>query len=212
MSERRRILVVIDADSTLLADEAIELLAEEAGTRDEVAAVTARAMAGELDFAASLASRVATLRGLPVARLGAVRERMHPNPGAEELIAAVHAANGVIGVVSGGFAELLEPIAERLGLDACRANRLEVADGLLTGRVTGPIVDAQAKADALVEWAERWGMPLASTIAIGDGANDLLMMERAGLSVAFCAKPMVRAAADVAVGSADLSELAALVA
>ncbi|HEY9324487.1 MAG TPA: phosphoserine phosphatase SerB [Agromyces sp.] len=198
-------LVVLDADSTLIREEAIELLAEAAGTLEHVAAVTERAMRGELDFAASLRERVATLAGLEVAVLAGARERMTPTPGVQELIDGVHAAGGRVGVVSGGFHELLDPLAERLGLDFCRANRLEVADGRLTGRVDGPIVDAAAKATALAEWADASGIPIARTVAVGDGANDLQMLDRAALGIAFCAKPIVRAQADLVVDRPDLS-------
>ncbi|MRG58450.1 phosphoserine phosphatase SerB [Agromyces sp. CFH 90414] len=200
-------LVVLDADSTLIREEAIELLADEAGSLEHVAAVTERAMRGELDFAASLRERVATLRGVDIAVLPRVRERMTPTPGIEALVRGVHAAGGRVGVVSGGFHELLDPLAERLGLDFCRANRLAVDGDRLTGEVEGPIIDADAKAAALAEWAEASGIPLASTVAVGDGANDLRMLARAALGVAFCAKPIVRAEADLAIDRPDLSSV-----
>ncbi|WP_430646459.1 phosphoserine phosphatase SerB [Agromyces sp. GXS1127] len=204
------LLVVLDADSTLIREEAIELLAEAAGSLEHVAAVTERAMRGELDFAASLRERVATLAGLPVAEVLAARDRLTPTPGVQELIDGVHAAGGRVGVVSGGFHELLDPLAERLGLDFCRANRLEVADERLTGRVLGDIVDAEAKRRSLEEWAAASGTPHSRTIAVGDGANDLRMLDRAALGVAFCAKPVVRAQADVAIDRVDLSDVLAL--
>lgn len=203
-------LVVLDADSTLIREEAIELLADAAGSLALVAAVTERAMRGELDFAASLRERVATLAGLDVAVFEQVRLQMTPTPGAQELIDGVHAAGGRIGVVSGGFHELLDPLAARLGLDFCRANRLGVADGRLTGRVDGPIVDAHAKATSLDEWAEASGIRHDHTVAVGDGANDLEMLGRAALGVAFCAKPVVRERADVAIDRPDLSQVLAL--
>ncbi|ANJ27007.1 phosphoserine phosphatase SerB [Agromyces aureus] len=203
-------LVVLDADSTLIREEAIELLAEAAGSLPLVAEVTERAMRGELDFAASLRERVATLAGLGVDDLAHARTRMTPTPGVQELIDGVHAVGGVVGVVSGGFHELLDPLAERLGLDFCRANRLELDGGRLTGRVDGPIVDAEAKAVALEEWAAAASVPLKYTVAIGDGANDLRMLAKAGLGVAFCAKPVVRAQADVAITTPDLSQALAL--
>lgn len=204
------LLVVLDADSTLIREEAIELLAEAAGSLEHVAAVTERAMRGELDFAASLRERVATLAGLPVAEVAAARSRLTPTPGVHELIDGVHAAGGRVGVVSGGFHELLDPLAERLGLDYCRANRLEVDGDRLTGRVLGDIVDAESKRRALEEWAAASGAPLSRTIAVGDGANDLRMLDRAALGVAFCAKPVVRAQADVAIDRVDLSGVLAL--
>ena len=199
------LLVVLDADSTLIREEAIELLADAAGSLELVAEVTERAMRGELDFAASLRERVATLEGLDVVELERARARMTPTPGVHELIEGVHAAGGRVGVVSGGFHELLDPLAERLGLDFCRANRLEVRDDRLTGRVDGPIVDAKAKAAALEEWAAASGIPLERTVAVGDGANDLQMLGRARLGIAFCAKPVVRRQADVAIDAPDLS-------
>lgn len=201
------VLVVLDADSTLLQDEVIELLAEEAGSRTEVAEITERAMRGELDFEASLRERVRTLAGLPASVFQHVGERIRVTEGVPELVEGVHAAGGVVGVVSGGFHELLDPIGERLGLDHWRANRLVVQDGALTGEVDGPVVDAAAKAQALLFWAAAAGVHLRQTVAIGDGANDLRMMAEAGLAVAFNAKPKVRAEADVVIDRPDLSQI-----
>ena len=192
-------LVVLDCDSTTIQDEVIELLADAAGTRELVAEVTERAMRGELDFAESLAERVATLRGTPEAVFGQAYARVRLSPGIRELIAAVHERGGKVGVVSGGFHEVLDPIAEDLGLDFWRANRLEVADGALTGRTVGPVIDAEAKALALAEWAEASGIPLSATVAIGDGANDLKMMAVAAIGVGYNAKPIVREQADVSI-------------
>jgi phosphoserine phosphatase len=202
-----RFLIVLDVDSTLIEDEVIELLADAAGSRERVEDVTSRAMAGELDFAASLAERVATLEGLPESVFAEVRSRITPTRGVRELLDGVHAAGGLVGVVSGGFHETLDPLADDLGLDFRRANRLEVRDGQLTGRVSGPVIDAHAKAVALRAWAEEAQVGLAHTVAVGDGANDLEMMAVAGLSVAFNAKPRVRERADVVVGTNDLSQL-----
>jgi phosphoserine phosphatase len=202
-----RFLVVLDVDSTLIEDEVIELLADAAGSRDAVAEITFRAMNGELDFAESLRERVATLEGLPDSVFADVADRVTVTQGVPELIAAVQAAGGKIAVVSGGFHEIIDPLAERLGLDHWRANRLEVADGVLTGRVLPPIVDAAAKAEALQEWADAAGLPLTQTLAVGDGANDLPMMALAGLSVGFDAKAPVRDVADVLLDARDLSML-----
>jgi phosphoserine phosphatase len=204
-----RFLVVLDADSTLLEDEVIELLADSAGTRPRVQAITERAMRGEIDFAESLRERVGTLAGLPTDVFRRAQEAVRVTRGADELVRGVHAAGGTVGVVSGGFHEVLDPFAARLGLDHCRANRLEVTDGVLTGRVLGDVVDAAAKAAALREWAAADGVDLVRTVAVGDGANDLEMMRVAGLSVAFDAKPRVRAQADVAVVDRDLSPVLA---
>lgn len=202
-----RFLVVLDVDSTLIEDEVIELLADAAGSREAVAEVTFRAMNGELDFAESLRERVATLAGLPESVFAEVGARVTVTPGVPELIAGVHAAGGQVAVVSGGFHEIIDPLAERLGLDHWRANRLEVADGVLTGRVVPPVIDAAAKAEALQEWADTAGIPIAQTLAVGDGANDLPMMALAGLSVGFDAKAPVRDVADVLLDARDLSML-----
>ena len=195
----------MDVDSTLIQDEVIELLADFAGTREHVAAVTERAMRGELDFAESLRERVATLAGLPVEVLERAKAQIRLSEGAKELISAVHAAGGRVGAVSGGFSQILEPLANELSLDYNRANELEIVDGKLTGRVLGAIVDRKAKADALIEWAHDFGISPNEVAAIGDGANDLDMFEVAGISFAYNAKPMVREAADVAIDSPDLS-------
>lgn len=200
-----RFLVVLDADSTLIRNEVIELLADEAGRRDEVQAATEAAMRGEVDFAASLRSRVAALEGVPVSAFERVRGRIEPTPGVRDLTTAVHERGGVVGVVSGGFHEILDDIAPRLGVDRWRANRLELADGALSGRVDGEIVDGAAKASSLQEWASELGVPAHATIAIGDGANDLPMMAVAGLGLAFNAKPAVREAASLVIGPQDLS-------
>lgn len=203
---RVRPLVVLDCDSTTIQDEVIELLADVAGTRELVAEVTERAMRGELDFAESLRERVATLAGTPESVFADAYSRVRPSLGIDELVAAVHGRGGVVGVVSGGFHEVLDPLAADLRLDRWRANRLEVIDGALTGRVTGPIIDAAAKAAALREWADEAGIPLSATVAIGDGANDLEMMAVAALSVGFNPKPVVRERADVTIED-DLAQV-----
>lgn len=200
-----RFLVVLDADSTLLQDEVIELIADEAGRRAEVQAATEAAMRGEIDFATSLRSRVAALQSVPLEAFERVRARVRPTVGVTELTAAVHARGGVVGVVSGGFHEVLDHIAPGLGVDRWRANRLGVVDGALSGLVEGEIVDAEAKASSLREWADELGVPVSRTIAIGDGANDLRMMDAAGLGIAFNAKPAVRAAANLVIDPQDLS-------
>lgn len=198
-------LVVFDVDSTLIEDEVIELLAEVAGKRAEVAAVTERAMAGELDFAESLIARVATLQGLPESVFADVQQRIQITLGAKETIRAIQAAGGKVGAVSGGFNQLLTPLAAELNLDYARANQLEVVDGVLTGKVLGAIIDRSAKAAALREWSKDSG--LTRTVAVGDGANDLEMMALAELGVAFNAKPVVREKADVILEGKDLRGL-----
>lgn len=202
-----RFLVVLDADSTLIRNEVIELIADEAGRGPEVAAATEAAMRGEVDFATSLRSRVEALRGVPISAFARVLARIEPTPGVEALVARAHERGGRVAVVSGGFHEILDIVAPRLGVDVWRANRLRTADDVLTGAVDGPIIDAAAKAAALREWAGAAGVPLSRTIAIGDGANDLAMMSAAGLGVAFNAKPTVRERADVVIGAVDLAEV-----
>ena len=202
-----KFLVVFDVDSTLIEDEVIELLADVAGKRAEVAAITERAMAGELDFASSLIERVQALAGLPESVFEDVFKRITVTRGAKELIDAIHAAGGRVGAVSGGFNQVLAPLAELLSLDFARANELEVADGKLTGKVVGKIVDRTEKKNALLEWAKLAGFEVAQTVAVGDGANDLEMMQAAGLSIAFNAKPIVRDQADLVIEKHDLSQL-----
>ena len=202
-----RFLVVLDVDSTLIENEVIELLAEQAGSLAEVSAITFRAMNGELDFESSLRSRVATLRGLPESVFDTVGRRVVVTDGVPAMIAGVRAAGGRVGVVSGGFHEVVDPVADRIGLDYRRANRLEVVDGKLTGDLTGPIIDAEAKAATLREWADDFGVPLSQTVAVGDGANDLPMMAITGLAVGFDAKAPVRDEANVIMDRRDLSQL-----
>ncbi|TFC22544.1 phosphoserine phosphatase SerB [Cryobacterium glucosi] len=207
MTRPTRFLVVLDSDSTLIENEVIELLADAAGSLELVAAVTEQAMRGEIDFAESLRARVKTLAGLPESVFTDVGLLVRPTPGVHELIAGLHAHGSRIGVVSGGFHEVLDPLAESLGIDHWRANRLEVVGGHLTGNLFGPIIDATAKADTLQEWAAELGVALPQTVAVGDGANDLKMMHVAGLGIAFNAKPLVRAQADVAIDICDLSQV-----
>lgn len=198
-------LVVFDVDSTLIEDEVIELLADVAGKRADVAEVTDRAMRGELDFAESLVQRVATLAGLPESVFESVLSRVRITSGAKETIRAIQANGGKVGAVSGGFTQLLTPLAKELNLDFHRANELEVVDGKLTGKVIGDIIDKNAKANALTDWSKQTG--LDKTVAVGDGANDLAMMAIAGLGVAFNAKPIVKEQADVVLKGNDLREL-----
>lgn len=200
-------LVVVDGDSTLTTSEAIDLLAEAAGSGAQVAELTERAMHGELDFESALVQRVATLKGLPQSALAEVATQINATPGADLLVAQMHAWNGKVAVVSGGFHELIDPLATRLGLDAVAANRLDVAEGRLTGRLQGPIIDARAKTAALLGWAGQFAVPPALTMAAGDGANDLDMIAHAGVGVAFQAKPAVVDQADAVVGLPRLDAL-----
>ena len=198
-------LLVMDVDSTLIEQEVIELLAESAGTRERVAGITARAMRGELDFAASLRERVATLTGMDEAVFADVLSRVQLTPGAEALICDLRERGCRVGVVSGGFEEVVRPLAEKLGLDHAAANRLEVEEGVLTGRVVGRIVDREVKTQCLRAWASADGVDMERTVAVGDGANDLGMIAAAGLGVAFCAKPIVVESAPAAVHVRDLT-------
>ncbi len=202
-----RFLVVLDVDSTLIENEVIELLAAEAGSLAEVEEITFRAMNGELDFEESLRARVATLAGLPESVFLAVGEHVRVTQGVPEMIAGVRAAGGRVGVVSGGFHEVLDPVAAALGLDYWRANRLAVENGVLTGGLEGPIIDAEAKATTLREWASDSNVPLSATVAVGDGANDLPMMAISGLAVGFDAKAPVRDLAGVLIDVRDLSQV-----
>ncbi len=198
LARRSKRLIVLDVDSTLVRGEVIDELAARAGRAAEVAAITAAAMNGELDFAESLRARVATLAGLPVEVLDEVREALVLTPGARTLIRTLQRLGFRCGIVSGGFTQITDPLAESLGLDFAAANTLEVADGQLTGGLVGEIVDRPGKARALARFAEQYGIPLEQTVAVGDGANDLDMLNAAGLGIAFNAKPVVREQAHAA--------------
>ncbi|HEY6794984.1 MAG TPA: phosphoserine phosphatase SerB [Kineosporiaceae bacterium] len=199
LARRGRRLVVMDVDSTLIQDEVIELLADRAGRGAEVATATERAMRGELDFAASLHQRVACLAGLPATVLTEVRDAVRLTPGARTLCRTLRRLGFTLALVSGGFIEVVAPLAATLGVHHAHANRLEAVDGVLTGRVVGEVVDRAGKAAALRRFAAAENLPLSRTVAIGDGANDLDMLADAGLGIAFNAKPVVRAQADAAV-------------
>jgi phosphoserine phosphatase len=204
-----QLLVVLDVDSTLTQDEGIDLIAEQVseGVAREVAAITGSAMRGELDFEESLRRRVAALQGTPESAVHLASGRVRLNEGARALVDTLHATGHLVGAVSGGFHTMIDPLAEDLGLDFHRANRLEVSQGLLTGKLVGPLIDARAKATTLAEWAKSTGIPQQRTVAIGDGGNDVEMLAWAGLGVAYMAKPVARAAADVALDTPDLSQV-----
>ncbi len=205
-----KFLVVFDVDSTLIEDEAIELLAEYAGTREMVSEITERAMRGELDFAQSLRERVATLKGLDESILQQVAQELRPTKGARELIDEIRKRGGKSAAVSGGFIQLLGPVKQKIGFDLQHANTLEVLDGKLTGKVSGEIVDKAVKAQMLMKWAAELHVNPENTIAVGDGANDIAMMEAAGLSIAFDAKPIVREKAKVSLNKRDLAQIIGL--
>jgi phosphoserine phosphatase len=199
LSRRAKRLIVMDVDSTLVQGEVIELLAERAGVLGEVAEVTAAAMRGELDFADALRRRVRLLAGLPVAALDEVGRNVTLTAGARTLVRTLKRLDYRLAIVSGGFTQITDHIVDDLGIDYAAANTAAVADGRLTGDLVEPILDRAGKGDAMARFAEQAGVPLAQTVAIGDGANDLDMIARAGLGVAFNAKPLVRDAADTAV-------------
>ena len=198
LGRRAKRLIVMDADSTLLKGEVIDRLADRLGMGERVAAITEAAMSGELDFASALSERVALLEGLPLEELVAVSEELELMPGARTLVRTLHRLGFKTAVVSGGFLEVLRPLLDELGIERAAANSLEVVDGRLTGRLAGPIIDRAGKAEALAGFAAELGIPVAQTIAVGDGANDIDMLGAAGLGIAFNARPIVREAADTA--------------
>jgi phosphoserine phosphatase len=198
LTRRAKRLVVFDVDSTLIQGEVIEMLAVHAGCEDEVREVTEAAMRGDLDFAQSLERRVACLAGLPESVLDEVADSLQLMPGARTTVRTLKRLGFRCGIVSGGFSQIIERLADDLGLDFHVANELEIVDGKLTGRVLGDIVDRAGKAAALRRFAARFNVPLAQCVAIGDGANDIDMLTTAGLGVAFNAKPALREVADTA--------------
>lgn len=201
------ILVVMDVDSTLIQQEIIELLADYAGVMPEVREITEQAMSGNLDFRQSLERRVGLLEGLSDEIFQWLKPQIELTPGVQELIAAVHRLDGKIGAVSGGFSQVLEPLANEIGLDYWMANSLEVRDAKLTGSLVGSVIDAEAKATALKSWATESGISLEKTIAIGDGANDIPMLKCAGYAVAFRPKPVLRQYADLVIEENSLISL-----
>ena len=198
---------MMDVDSTLIQQEVIELLADYAGVMPEVRTITEQAMSGKLDFKQALEKRVSLLDGLSDEIFQWLKPKIELTPGVPELIAAVHRLGGKIGAVSGGFSQVLEPLADEIGLDYWMANNLEVLSGKLTGSMVGPIIDAEAKATALKRWAADSGIELEQTIAIGDGANDIQMLQCAGYAVAFRPKPVLRQYADLVIEENSLFSL-----
>ena len=198
LHRRAKRLIVMDADSTLLQGEVIDQLAAHAGLEERVAAITEAAMAGELDFAQALEQRVALLAGLPASVLDEVRENLQLMPGARTLLRTLRRLGYQAAVVSGGFLPVIAPLMEELGITMVAANNLEIVDGILTGKVEGPIVDRAGKVAALRSFANQAGVAVGQTVAIGDGANDIDMLGAAGLGIAFNARPVVREAADTA--------------
>ncbi len=206
-----RWLVALDMDSTFIQQEVIDMLAAQAGVEAEVAAVTERAMQGEIDFSESLALRVSKLAGLKAEDIAAVQNMLTLSPGAKELVENLHKRGHLVAIFSGGFLNVIEPLLTSLKVDFFTANTLEVVDGALTGRTLGPIIDAQAKADHLEKFAESQGISIENTIAVGDGANDVLMMERAGIGVAYNGKPKAISAADYSFTNESLVRILQLI-
>ena len=204
---RAKRIVLLDMDSTLIQQEVIDLLAERCGVGAEVAAITQSAMRGELDFTESLTARVKLLAGANAEILESVKAGITLTPGARTLIRTLHKLGHKVGVVSGGFLDVIEPLLKELEIDFYSANKLEITDGKLTGNVIGSIIDKNGKALALREFASAENVNLSQTIAIGDGANDLGMLELAGLGIAFNAKPAVRAAANSSINSPYLDSV-----
>lgn len=200
----RRKLLVLDMDSTFIQQEVIDLLAAKAGVQDHVAQITERAMRGEIDFASSLRERVSLLEGLPDSVIGEVAQELRISVGAGVLVETFHRAECTVGIVSGGFRQVLEPLMAKHEIDHYLANELEIADGRLTGRILGPVVDASVKASMLRAWAESDGISPDQTIAVGDGANDLQLLEAAAVGIAFNAKPVLREAADAQINIPNL--------
>jgi len=207
LQRRAKKLVVLDVDSTLIQQEVIELLAEHAGVRPKVKEITDRAMNGEIDFAQALQERVQLLSGLSEKIIDEVRAQITLTPGARTLIRTLKKLHHKVGIVSGGFTEVITPIAQELGIDFIAANHLEIRDGKLTGKTKGDIIDRAGKANALRKFAALADVDLADTVAIGDGANDLDMIALAGLGIAFNAKPLVRASADTSVNTPYLDSV-----
>jgi phosphoserine phosphatase len=199
LSRRAKRLIVFDVDSTLIQGEVIEMLADRVGAHAAVAEITEAAMRGELDFAESLHRRVATLAGMPASVLDDVADQIELTPGARTTIRTLRRLGFHCGIVSGGFRQVIEPLAHELMMDFVAANELEIVDGKLTGRVVGNIIDRPGKAKALRDFAQQAGVPMEQTVAVGDGANDIDMLAAAGLGVAFNAKPALREVADASI-------------
>ena len=197
-------LVLLDVDSTLIQEEVIELLANKAGAGAEVARITAAAMSGQIEFAAALDARVKLLTGLPETVLEEVRQEITLTAGARELISALQKLGHQVGIVSGGFIDVIEPLAKELNIDFIRANKLEIIEGKLTGRLEGSVIDRAGKAQALRDFAKISDVEIAETVAIGDGANDIDMLKIAGIGIAFNAKPILQSVADISLNTPNL--------
>ena len=203
----RKFLVVLDVDSTMIEQEVVELLAERVGLKDQVKLLTDQAMAGQIDFREALIKRVALLKGLSAEVFQDLLDEIRVTEGVKELVSAVQNAGGLVGAISGGFSQILGPLADRLGLDFFAANNLEVIDGVLTGNINGDIVDAALKAETLLRWADENGFDVTETVAVGDGANDIEMLKASGFAVAFRPKDVLRNHADLIIEGDSLEPL-----
>ena len=204
-------LCVMDVDGTLILEEVIDLLGREAGCEEEISKITRLAMQGKMDFETSLRERVALLKGLPVAVFETVIKSVHLSQNAKEFISILQNNGILVGLVSGGFSPVVEALAESLDIHYFLANQLEVKDGFLTGRLAGEIVTPRIKQATLEKWKEKLELPRERTIAIGDGANDILMLKSAGLGIAFCAKEVVKKEIACHVDKRDFFEVLPLI-
>ena len=204
-------LCVMDVDGTLILEEVIDLLGKEAGREGEISQITSRAMRGELDFESSLRKRVSLLEGLPVSVFDKVFNTIHLTSNAQEFISILQKNGILVGLVSGGFTPIVERLAKSLGIPYFTANQLEVKDGLLTGKLIGEIISPQVKKETLEQWREKLKLPREKTVAIGDGANDLLMLKSAGLGIAFCAKEVLKKEIQNHVDKRDFLEVLPLI-
>ena len=200
-------LFVMDVDGTLILEEVIDLLGREAGFEEEISQITSRAMRGELDFETSLRERVALLKGLPDSVFDTVFNSIHLSPNAQKFISILQKNGILVGLVSGGFVPIVDRLAKSLGIAHFSANQLEVKDGLLTGKLIGQIISPEVKKETLEKWREELKLPQERTVAIGDGANDLLMLKSAGLGIAFCAKEVLKKEIPHHVDKRDLLEI-----
>ena len=204
-------LCVMDVDGTLILEEVIDLLGREVGREEEISQITSRAMRGDLNFERSLRDRVALLKGLPISVFDKVFNSIHLSPNAQEFISILQKNGILVGLVSGGFTPIVERLAKSLGIAYFSANQLEVKDGLLTGKLVGQIISPEVKKETLEKWREELKLPRERTVAIGDGANDLLMLKSAGLGIAFCAKEVLKKEIQHHVGKRDFLEVLPLI-
>ncbi len=204
-------LCVMDVDGTLILEEVIDLLGREIGCEEEIAQLTSQAMRGELDFESSLRKRVSLLEGLPVSVFAKVFNSIHLTPNAQEFISILQKNGIIVGLVSGGFTPIVERLAKSLGIAYFSANQLEIKEGLLTGKIVGQIISPQIKQATLEQWREELKLPRERTVAIGDGANDLLMLKSAGLGIAFCAKEVLKKEIPHHVDKSDFLEVLPLI-